>query len=140
MYFIPEYIEHFQVKKEFHDKEGRLVILDVIAFESILTLVNIYAPNTDDPAFFDSVLTQLDQFECQSIIWGGDFNCVLHINLDKKRWSSNNAYTRAVKVINNIMEQFSLADIWRLKNPSIFRSTWRSKEVRCPLDYFFYFP
>ena len=46
-------------------------------------------------------------------------------------------HTRAVKVINNIMEQFSLADIWRLKNLSIFRSPWRSKEVRCRLDYFF---
>ena len=47
--------------------------------------MNIYAPNTDDPAFFDSVLTQVDQFEFQSIIWGGDFNCVLNVNLDFKK-------------------------------------------------------
>ena len=128
-------IENFQVKKEFHDNEGRLVILDILAFDAVLTLVNIYAPNSDDPSFFDLILTQLDQFECQSIVWGGDFNCVLNVNVDKKGGRPV-THTRAVKVINNIIEQFSLTDIWRLKNPSLFRSTWRSRDVRCRLDYF----
>ena len=82
-------------------------MLDIISFEVVLTLVNIYAPNADDQVYFDSILTHLDQFECQSIIWDGDFNCVLNVNLDKKGGRPV-THTRAVKIIYNIMEQFLL--------------------------------
>ena len=128
-------LDHFQIKKQFHDTRGRFIILDIVAFESVLTLINIYAPNSDDPLFFENILIQLEQFDCQSIIWGGDFNCVLNVNSDKKGGRPV-THSRAVQAIHNIMEELSLVDIWRLKNPSTFRFTWRSKEVRCRLDYF----
>ena len=63
-----------QLKKQFTDKEGRFVIIDLEIDDKIITLVNIYAPNTDSPEFFDSILIQLESFECQSFIFGGVFD------------------------------------------------------------------
>ena len=44
----------------------------------VLTLVNIYAPNKDNPTFSQNLLDHLLSFECEKIIMGGDFyNLVL---------------------------------------------------------------
>ena len=50
----------------------------------ILTLVNIYAPNNDNPTFFQNLLDRLLSFECEEIIMGGDFNLVTDIQRDKQ--------------------------------------------------------
>ena len=50
----------------------------------ILTLVNIYAPNNDNPTFFQNLLDHLLSFECEEIIMGGDFNLVTGIQRDKR--------------------------------------------------------
>ena len=42
----------FNSLKCYTDPEGRFIIVDVETEEKILTLVNIYAPNRDDPIFF----------------------------------------------------------------------------------------
>ena len=50
----------------------------------ILTLVNIYAPNNDNPTFFQNLRDHLLCFECEEIIMGGDFNLVTDIQRDKQ--------------------------------------------------------
>ena len=50
----------------------------------VLTLVNIYAPNNDNPTFSQNVLDHLLSFECEKIIMGGDFNLVMDVQRDKK--------------------------------------------------------
>jgi len=50
----------------------------------ILTLVNIYAPNNDNPTFFQNLLDHLLSFECEEIIMGGDFNLVTDVQRDKQ--------------------------------------------------------
>ena len=50
----------------------------------ILTLVNIYAPNNDNPTFFQNLLDHLLSVECEEIIMGGDFNLVTDIQRDKR--------------------------------------------------------
>ena len=50
----------------------------------ILTLVNIYAPNNDNPTFFQNLLDHLLSFECEEIIMGGDFNLGMDIRGTKK--------------------------------------------------------
>ena len=47
------------------------------------TLATIYAPNDDDPAFFESLFSHLRDLRCDDIVLGGDFNLVL--NLEKTR-------------------------------------------------------
>ena len=50
----------------------------------ILTLVNIYAPNNDNPFFSQNLLDQILSFEWEEIIMGGDFNLLMDIQKDKK--------------------------------------------------------
>ena len=40
-------------------------------------MVNIYAPNNDDPEFFLEVFAKVEQFDYASLICAGDFNAVL---------------------------------------------------------------
>ena len=54
-----------KILKQFSDLEGRFVIVDVKTDYKILTLVNVYAPNDDNPTFFKSVLNQLLSFDCE---------------------------------------------------------------------------
>ena len=37
----------------------------------VLTLVNIYAPNNDNPTFFQNVVDHLFSFECEKNYYGG---------------------------------------------------------------------
>ena len=57
----------------------------------ILTLVNIYAPNNDNPTFFQNFLDHLLSFECEEIIMGGDFNLVTGHSEGQTRSKRDNA-------------------------------------------------
>ena len=74
------------VIKSLIDPNGRYIIVDINVAGKVFTCVNIYAPNDDCPQFFIEIDKLLDQFQCDNIIYGGDFNCVLNLSLDKKRW------------------------------------------------------
>ena len=62
--------------------EGSL--LPILLQKGKITLVILYAPNDDSPEFFDKVFDTLKEFNCESLIIGGDFNCVPNPILDKK--------------------------------------------------------
>ena len=49
-----------------------------------MTLANIYAPNEDNPAFFEYFFYRLSDFNCDDIVIGGDFNLVFDLEKDKK--------------------------------------------------------
>ena len=49
-----------------------------------MTLANIYAPNEDNPAFFEDLFYRLSDFNCDDIVIGGDFNLVFDLEKDKK--------------------------------------------------------
>ena len=48
-----------------------------------MTLANIYAPNKDNPAFFD-LFYHLSEFNGHDIVIVGDFNLVLDLEKDKR--------------------------------------------------------
>ena len=47
---------------------------------------------------------------------GGDLNTYLDINIDKKG-GKNESQTKFSKNIHNLMEEYDLGDIWRIRNP-----------------------
>ena len=49
-----------------------------------MTLANIYAPNEDNPAFFEDLFYRLSDFNCDDIVIGGDFNLVFDLEKDKR--------------------------------------------------------
>ena len=86
-------------------------------------MANIYAPNEDDPNFFQFFFDQLLSFKSEEIIIGGDFNLlVLDVEKDKRSGLAR-THQKALKVIQDLSENLGLTDIWRLFNPEARRYT-----------------
>lgn len=126
------------IKKEIIDKEGRYIILDVVMNEKQMTLVNIYAPNKDDPDFFVAVSNLIETLPNDNRIIGGDFNLVLDVDKDKKGGQTK-THEKARLFIKHWADESDLVDIWRLKHPDIFQYTWsrrRPAPIFCRLDFY----
>ena len=67
-------IFNFKILKHFADPGGRFIIADIDTGDKIMKLVNVYAPNEDNPASFRNVRDKLCSFECDFVVFGGDFN------------------------------------------------------------------
>ena len=74
----------FEILKHFADPKGRFIVTDIDIGDKIMTLVNVYVPNEDNPAFFRNVWDKLCSFECDFIVLGGDFNLVCDVSKTKK--------------------------------------------------------
>ena len=58
---------NFQIHKAFSDPNGRFLICDIVTNSKCLTVANIYAPNEDDPNFFQAFFDHLSSFKCKEI-------------------------------------------------------------------------
>ena len=126
---------NLEIQKLFIDPVGRFIICDVKANEKSLTLANIYAPNEDNPAFFLDFFEHLDDFKCDDIIIGGEFNLVLDLEKDRTGGLAK-THRNSVKIIQECSEKLDLMDAWRVLN--ISRFTWRRRrpKIQCRLDFF----
>ena len=107
--------------------------------ESTLLLGNIYAPNVDQPDFFMNIFLQLEQFQCDNMILGGDLNVALNAILDYKTTSNRQRHNvKAAKTINSFMKENNWCDIWRVLNDTTFQYTWKRVKPLCMsrLNYF----
>ena len=102
----------FQLQRSFLDNTGRFIICDIKTNEKLITLATIYAPNEDDPGFFERFHDHLRDFQWDDIIIGSDFTLVLDIDIDK-RGSLAKTHTKAVKVIKGNLAELDLVDVWR---------------------------
>lgn len=71
-----------------------------------------------------------------NVIIGGDWNLVRDTMYDKSG-GLNNPKAKSLDKLNNIMRQYELNDIWRIKNPQRSRYTWRQANplIQCRLDF-----
>ena len=127
----------FELERFFSDPEGRFIICDIKVDRKVITLANLYAPNQDNPQFFEGIFNHLDVFKCEEIIVGGDFNLVLDLAGDKKGGLAK-THTKALKVIEQYAAKLDLIDAWRVLNQDARRYTWRRRnpEIHCRLDFF----
>ena len=127
----------FEIIRKFFDQEGRFIIIDMKIDNKILTLVNIYAPNNDNPTFFQNLIDRILSFECEEVIMGGDFNLVMDVQKDKNGGNAT-THRNSLKEVQSIANSLDLIDVWRTLNPDGKRFTWRrtKPEVHCRLDYF----
>ena len=118
--------------------EGRLQALNVKVNDKEITIINIYGPNKDDLAIFNTLENFIAENEEHTFIIGGDFNTVIDPNIDKKNGKVE-THKACRQKIKQIMESFDLRDIWRDKNPMLRQFTWHSSHrppILCRLDYF----
>ena len=101
-------------------------------------LVNVYAPNKDDPNFFQDPFTEISRFGPQYTIVAGDMNLALDIEVDRLGSICNN--DRAAKILQNLIDREGLVDGWRYSYPDQNGFTFIKSEPKliCSrLDYFF---
>ena len=101
-------------------------------------IVNVYAPNKDSPAFFETLFTDVNRFSPDFLLIAGDINLALDTRLDRSGKSINN--DRSAKLINQYIEEHEVVDIWRTMHPDKNGYTWRKLNPSpcfSRLDYFF---
>ena len=129
---------NYDLLGEFSDSEGRIVIIEICINETKLLICNSYGYNEDKAEFFDQVIETIEGFDFQSLIWGGDHNVVLNLDLDKDG-GLYRTHEACKNKINAWIEENNVDDVWRLQHPTLRRYTWRSKKkplIQTRLDFF----
>ena len=125
-----------KVHKVIADRMGRYLIVQGTLFTEPLNLVNVYAPNKDEPGFFSNLFCTLASLTGHYIL-AGDFNCTLNPNIDKSsHLDKSHSWSR--ETILQFARELNLKDIWRDRNPGVstyscFSSTHNSYSR---IDYF----
>ena len=104
------------------DKEGRLLSCEMSIEQERITLINIYAPNSDTPDFFNKVDRMLEKVEYPTII-AGDYNLVQNVEIDRNKSMANN--NKSLQILKQIMNKYKLEDLWRVRNPLEKFYSWR---------------
>ena len=127
----------FQILRSYSDVNGRFIICDIESKGKYITLATLYAPNEDNPIFFQNFFNHLRDFQCDEVMIGGDFNLVLDIDKDKKG-GRYRTHLKSAKLLKETSADLDLVDVWRALNPDTRRYTWRrhKPEIHRRLDFF----
>ena len=107
------------------DNEGRVVAIELQILDKSFLLTNIYAPNKDDPEFFVRIIDETMEIQSQRILVG-DFNTVMNSNINRKGSRYNN--DKASAVLNECINKLELSDVWRDRNPGVYRHSYIRKK------------
>ena len=104
------------------DNDGRVIACNVHSNDTTVCVANIYAPNKDSPKFFEDNFRKIQEVSEKSVVIG-DFNTVLDAKYDRLNPRANVNSNSSAK-INQLMEEYMLADPWRQRNPGVRRYSW----------------
>jgi exonuclease III len=123
------------------DPNGRYVAFKIKIENKEFTLANIYAPNklAEKKTFFAELMNMFGTMGTsadENIICGGDWNSIYNTKLDKSGGKS--VHEDMVPEMKSLLELLDLIDVWRIRNPTARRFTFRQKTplVQTRLDYF----
>ena len=71
-----------EVKATYADSKSEFLLTEIEINDKNLLICNVYAPNKDDPNFFDTFFTEVNNFSDANLILGGVWNLVLNDLLD----------------------------------------------------------
>ena len=97
----------FKMKNIFRDKEGHYIMIKGSIQEDVITILNIYAPNTGSPQYIRQLLTTLKGEIDENTIIVGDFNTSLTA-MDR---SSRQKIHKETKALNEALDQMDVIDI-----------------------------
>uniref|UniRef100_A0A3Q3ENM7 Reverse transcriptase domain-containing protein n=1 Tax=Kryptolebias marmoratus TaxID=37003 RepID=A0A3Q3ENM7_KRYMA len=128
----------FSASKIISDKNGRYLIVTGTLFHVPILLVNIYAPNFDDPKFMNKLFECLPSLNNTLLVVGGDMNCVIDPNLD--RYDPRNLSPSLMsRSLSDFMSKNGCIDPWRFYNPQSKKFSFFSHfhQSFSRIDYFF---
>ena len=109
------------------DKNGRIISANIFADNSMFSLINVYAPNADNPGFYIELINSNLEDRAAKKIFMGDFNLIL--DPDKDTNSTNKSVTKDAVQLSQLMDEFLLCDVWRIRNPNAKRFSWYRKQI-----------
>ena len=119
------------------DPNGNFLALSLDIHDSIITLINLYGPNKDDPNFYETVNDTISEYNNPHTVICGDWNLVLNDQIDCFNYVNINNPSARQKVLD-LCNHLELVDPWRIQNPNSRVYTWRqhttAKQSR--LDFF----
>lgn len=127
-------------------QEGRFIILQVQIGEENITLVNLYAPTQSEGQQQIQFIRQVEEIlvgmTIQSLYVGGDLTTQLNSpqsSQDQSDIPNSSRSTAATysHLVESLMNDFQLEDIWRAKNPMSNRGTFHRNSYSARLDYWF---
>ena len=95
----------YSVQKIEKDAEGNLIMIDLKVANFSIRLINIYAPNTDSPHFFQNVREKIANSDQDYLIVCGDFNIVINPNMDSSNYNNTNNPNARKILLDTINEQ-----------------------------------
>ena len=123
----------YHITKEVVDSNGRYINFNLKIGETVINLINIYAPNDnyERVKFFNELNTHID-CEIETMV-GGDFNCAIDSKLDRL----NCTYSLDIGQIDlkKIMNDKNLEDVWRRRNPKKQLFSWNRNNKSSRIDY-----
>lgn len=99
------------------DPNGRFAIITGKLCNTLVVLVNVYAPNNDDEEFIQSMILSIPNLHDHCLIMGGDFNFVLDPLLDRSS-AKQQTLTKSAKIIQNFSKATNVIEPWRYMNPT----------------------
>ena len=105
-----------EVKTTYANSTGGFLQIESEINDKNFTIFNVYASNKDDPNFFDTYFTKVNNFSNANLILGGDWNLVLNVLLDKDGGPPH-ANRKSKERLKFYMNFFNLTDIFCITNP-----------------------
>ena len=139
------YLGSNKVNRIKNDNQGRILIVDADINEETFVLINVYNANTETEQI--KTIYELDQLlsdfldSNKNIILAGDFNLFFDPSLEGSGGKPALKKKKSISKLLHIFEQNNLVDIWRIRNPSLKRYTFRKNHfsgfIQRRLDYIF---
>ncbi|KAJ1197466.1 hypothetical protein NDU88_001324, partial [Pleurodeles waltl] len=108
----------YTIQHSTKDKEGRFIQLKGLLDGEELVINGLYVQNIKQGEFLQTKVSQLTNDLTTSCVWGGDMNCVPHIDKDRSHPPLVAAPTMKNSLILGAwMEERRLIDIWRHMHP-----------------------
>ena len=111
-----------KIKKITREKEGHYIMVKGSIQEEDITIVNIYAPSIGAPQYIGQALTDLKGEIDSNTIIVGDFNTPLTPMVK----SSQQKINKETQVLNDILDEMDLIDIFRTFHPKAEEYTFFS--------------
>lgn len=126
----------FKVDNVIRDVGGRYLIVQGTLVNEKINMINIYAPNNDDPKFFENVFLLISSFSGNALI-AGDFNCTLDPKLDRST-GVDSSHIHSRKKLLQYMKDLNLCDPWRRSNSDKLEFSYYSSRFKSysRIDYF----
>lgn len=106
---------HFSLTKVIADNNGRYLIIVGTLYQNLVLLVNVYAPNFDDPNFINRLFETLPSLNTHKLIFVIDLNCVMDPALDRSNPRVWNPSSMS-KAVSEFMACNGCIDPWRFYN------------------------